>query len=167
MLPLNCLLSPLPLPATVNKDMVFAFKSSQQKSVRDAAWELFLSSQSQTGLRGTSNLDAGFVEWSLEFLPHDIGTIKNFLYTLDWLQMWPQAYFTVLCPHPLYHNYSFYYQEETPISLPLEFRLVLFTSVSNKMHQKRWCDIQGVRQRNLDSSDVSWNSEISVKINLH
>lgn len=58
-------------------------------------------------------------------------------------------------PHPLYHNYSFYYQEVTPISLPLEFGLVLFTSVSNKMHQKRWCDIQGVRQRNLDSSDVS------------
>lgn len=98
-LPLNCLLAPLPLPATVNKDMVFAFKSSQQKSARGAAWELFLSSQSQAGLRGISNLDAGFIEWSLEFLPHVIDTMKNFLYTLDWLQRWPQVYFTFHIPY--------------------------------------------------------------------
>lgn len=78
MLPLNCLLAPLSLLATVNKDMVFAFKSSQKKSVRGAPWELFLFSQSQAGLRGISNLDTGFIEWSLEFLPHDIGTMKTF-----------------------------------------------------------------------------------------
>lgn len=83
-------------PGTGNKDIVFAFKSSQQqKSFRATLWELFLFSQSPDGLIKTLRFRLWFL--SLGSLPHDKRHSENFLYTwIDCKGVLPRAHFSFL-----------------------------------------------------------------------